>query len=86
MSMFVFLPRYNEKWKQGKGAWRGKREEERRGGGLRSLTAQNNKLNLRFQVHDLSDSRKTNEITALFTIAYRFGKLLIRIISNSTAG
>ena len=69
---------------------RGLEREEGRGeeggGGLRSLTAQNNKLILRFQVHDLSDSRKTNEITALFTIAYRFGKLLIRIISNSTAG
>ena len=32
------------------------------GGELRSLTAQNNKVILCFQVHDLSDSRKINEI------------------------
>ena len=38
------------------------RGEGRGGGELRSLTAQNNKVILCFQVHDLSDSRKINEI------------------------
>lgn len=41
-------------------------------GALWSLIAQNNTVNLRFKVHDLSASRKTNEIYGGLTIAYRF--------------